>query len=67
MFNSRQKHAYQTICTDDFEGQKMNGAGEGDAMLSSGGQDDDATSVTTQLTTLTYADGSVGQVNERTS
>lgn len=65
VFNSRQKHAYQTICTDladDSEVQRMNGAGEGDAMLSSSGPDNDATSVTTQLTTLTYADGSVAQV-----
>lgn len=68
MFNSRQKHAYQTICsdlTDDTEGQRVNGAGEGDGLLSGGGGDDDTTSVTTQLTTLTYADGSVAEVRER--
>lgn len=42
----------------------MNGAGDGDGMFGGGG-DEDATSVTTQLTTLTYADGSVAQVSGR--
>lgn len=59
VFNSRQKHAYQTIFSgnmDDSDTQQ-NGEAEGNSMV-----EEDATSVTTQLTTLTYADGSVSQV-----
>lgn len=66
MFNSRQKHAYQTICSDlidDTEGQRVNGAGDGEGTVGSAG-DEDTTSVTTQLTNLTYADGSVAQVSK---
>ncbi|KAG7169408.1 Tyrosine-protein kinase hopscotch-like [Homarus americanus] len=58
VFNSRKNHAYQTILpanpleTDATEEQN----GEVHA------EDEENASVTTQLTTLTYADGSVAQV-----
>ncbi|MPC18248.1 Tyrosine-protein kinase CSK [Portunus trituberculatus] len=58
VFNSRQKHAYQTIYSEDTEFRQQNGEAESSVKVA----EEDTTSVTTQLTTLTYADGSVAQV-----
>ncbi|XP_063888153.1 tyrosine-protein kinase hopscotch-like [Scylla paramamosain] len=58
VFNSRQKHAYQTIYSEDTDLQQQNGEVESSVKVA----EEDTTSVTTQLTTLTYADGSVAQV-----
>lgn len=59
VFNSRKTHAYQTLnhLADDSEGE--NGEVEGENETE---EADENASVTTQLTTLTYSDGSAAQV-----
>ncbi|XP_071541156.1 tyrosine-protein kinase hopscotch [Panulirus ornatus] len=58
VFNSRKNHAYQTIFA--ASSSEAEDAEQHNGELSE--EDEENASVTTQLTTLTYADGSVAQV-----
>ncbi|KAK4299220.1 hypothetical protein Pmani_028482 [Petrolisthes manimaculis] len=58
VFNSRKTHAYQTISQPANENESQNGEVEAEDEE----EDNENASVTTQLTTLTYSDGSANQV-----
>lgn len=58
VFNSRKTHVYQTISQSADETEAQNGEVEAEDEEEA----DENASVTTQLTTLTYSDGSAAQV-----